>query len=290
MAKRKKRTSLIDRLRERVAAIELSHLRRAGIVLVWIAGGVGLVALWTWSVPRLSAYAAERGTVDRVEIRFDQAPAWVRGDLLELLEMNAVVQLSGDPMQQSELIDIRTALLNTGWFEEVDQVRREQPNVIVVEGTFVRPYAVVRCGNRDHLIDPTGRLLPRSYHAGRAHERLIVIAGVRFDTPQRPGLRWPGTDVTAALRLIDMMQRRAWFRQVDQLDMSQFMRDDSISLITDRGCRIIWGSAPGEERALETLADMKLRYLDEHYELSQHIDRGHVGTLDLTRREGVFAR
>ena len=66
-------------------------------------------------------------------------------------------------------------------------------------------------------------------------------------------------------------------------------QDQSLSLFARNGNRIIWGSPPGEETALESLADFKLHLLDEQFKRSGLIDGGFT-TLDLTLQEGSFRR
>jgi hypothetical protein len=252
--------------------------------------GVGaIVVLIAWGVPRLSVYANTRAAPRTMQVKFDQAPAWLRGDLLTTLQLTVATQLGTDPFNQNDLAAARHALLETGWFQTIDQVRRRRPDVIEVDAVFVHPFAVVRSGPFDYLVDPTAHLLPRSYPAGEAHPKFVTIIGTHFDRPTRPGIQWPGADVAAALSLLHLLDQRPWRNQLAEVDVSRYLTDQEIEIVTDRGCRLRWGSAPGEEISLEAMADLKLRYLDEHYELSHRIDRGHVGTLDLTRREGVFA-
>ncbi|MHC4947241.1 MAG: cell division protein FtsQ/DivIB [Planctomycetota bacterium] len=275
---------------ERLPRPEAATVGRAAIAGAWIALVGGIAGLWSWGVPQLSAYASTHGRpAADIEVRFRDAPAWLRGDLETLLLLTARTHLEGDPMRRDDLVATHAALLNSGWFDAVHQVRRLRPGVVEVEADYVEPYALVRSRGYDHLVDPAARLLPRAYPAGTSR-RFTAITGAHFDGPARPGLQWEGADVGAALRLLALIETRPWRHQVEQIDVSRYLREQMLVLVTDRGCRIEWGSAPGEERSLEALADLKRRYLDRHYELSRHIDRGHVGILDLTRREGVFAR
>jgi hypothetical protein len=69
---------------------------------------------------------------------------------------------------------------------------------------------------------------------------------------------------------------------VAEIDVSSYLNRDSIRLITDRGCVILWGRAPGEERGGEVSAEQKLSYLDYHHEHYGHIDRGFLQEIDIT--------
>lgn len=271
------------------AVPEWAQIRRGAVIAGRVLGLAALVGLTLWGVPRLTTYAEGRADVRTVTVGFRHAPVWLRGDLLHTLQLTAVAQLGDDPFGRTDLVAVRHALLDTGWFEGIDQVRRRRPDLIEVDARFMKPFAVIRSGGYDYLVDPAGRLLPRSYPAGDARPKFVTVTGTHFDRPTRPSMQWPGADVSAALSVLRLFEQRIWRGQVAQLDVSRYLTDGTIELVTDRGCRLRWGSAPGDESALEALADLKLRYLDEHYELSRHIDRGHTGTLDLTRREGVFA-
>ena len=138
----------------------------------------------------------------------------------------------------------RVALLATGWFDDVIQVRRVNAGVIEVTTTFVHPAAVIRDADGDHLVDAAGRLLPRSYpHGGAIHP--LVITGVHYDRPQRPGAAWEGADLTAALRLLRLVDSRDWRAQIAEIDATRYLAEETLVIRTDRGARIIWGSAPG---------------------------------------------
>ena len=210
---------------------------------------------------------------------------WVDGDLHALLEVTAQRHLSGDVMRRADLIDAADALMNLGWFKEIEQVRRVRADLVHVQARFVRPFAVIRDGEGDHLVDPTGRLLPRSWPdepdepENTARVRRIVITGAHFDRPQRPGVQWDGADVTAALRLLRLIDDKPWRDQITAIDAERYLTDQTLIIVTDIGSRIIWGSAPGEEQALEVSTRRKLTYLDEALRRFQRIDCGYVGEL-----------
>ncbi|MCP3980202.1 MAG: hypothetical protein GY716_12930, partial [bacterium] len=175
----------------------------------------------------------------------------------------------------------------TGWFESIDQVRRVRPDLVEVRSTCVTPAAVVRDDDGDHLVTAGGRLLPRSYPHDGASEQL-VITGVHQPRPQRPGAEWEGLDIRAALRLVERLSDMEWRAQVEAVDASEFRDEERLTILTDIGARIAWGSAPDDEMALEIDVDRKLAYLDRAYEDFGRIDTGYVGTLRFYDR-GYFA-
>lgn len=246
-----------------------------------------LIGAWILGVPRLEAYASRHQEAGAADVRFVDPPAWVKGELKSTLLSTASRCLHGDAMGREGLMAAREALLATGWFDEISQVRRVGTGVLEITARFARPFAVIRedagpsTPITDYLIDTRGRLLPRSFAAGGAGQ-FTAIVGARFGRPARPGQPWEGTDVVGALRLLNLIQGRPWRNQVAEIDVADLGEESSIRLTTDRGCTIIWGRAPGEEHGREVSARRKLDYLDYHHNQYGHIDRGFPRTVDIT--------
>jgi len=265
---------------------------RTGVAFIWLGATVAVILGWIYGVPRLEARVAQDAVInaDRiVDVQFAGAPSWVTGELESMLAMTARAQLSPDPFARGDLIRARAALLETGCFETIDQVRRIDDDLVEVRATFLEPYAVAEHSGRGWLIDRRGRLLPPSYRVGeQAH--FIRIRGLRYGTPERPAAHWEGTDVTAALRLIRLLETNSWAGQIEAVDMSGFMTGQPIRIVTDRGTELIWDSPPGEEPAGEVTAREKIRRLQYLFDQFGHIDGGYESKLDLTDPRGVFAR
>ncbi|UCD75606.1 MAG: hypothetical protein JSV91_01565 [Phycisphaerales bacterium] len=308
MARRKTRKKKKSRPRLDIsgffARIHWPLVTRGSVVTIWLVGIGAIIWGWIWGVPRLEAFAIERqrARTGAVEVNFLHTPAWMKDDLLLSLTLAARKPFNFDQVGGNEIWDtcdtpeqvrdaldeVRDALLAEGWFDSIEQVRLVRGDLIEVDATFVVPYAVVRDRDGDHLIDHFGRILPRSYCHGCAPQ-FIAITGAHFSRPQQWGEEWEGTDVTAALRLLRTIEHQTWRGQVGEVDVSTYHDDQSLSLYARNGNRIIWGSPPGEEQALEALADFKLHLLDEQFNRSGLIDGGFT-TLDLTLQEGSFRR
>jgi hypothetical protein len=257
--------------------------RRALIVATWVLGAGGLAAAWVLGVPRLEAYASAQPWPDQVEVRYLDPPSWLEDDLQASLVLTAEEQIDPDPRNRQGLVVARQALLATGWFDEIVQVRRVNRGLVEIDARFARPFAVIRdaAETADHLVDPRARLLPRAFPVRQAgHYTAIVGAG--FDRPSRPGEPWPGTDVTAALKVLKLIHGRPWRGQVAEINVAAYLREASISLVTDQGCIIRWGRAPGGELGGEVSAEQKLSYLDYHHQHYGHIDRGFLQEIDIT--------
>lgn len=267
----------------KVPKVDWSQTRRVLTGMAWSAAGLGLVAAWIVGVPRLEQYAAAHQPPGTIEASFVNPPSWLDPDLETSLATLAAEHVGPDPRARADLIDVRETLLATGWFTDIVQVRRVSTYVVEVDARFAHPAALIRdvAGRTDHVVDPRGQLLPRAYPAGTGPVGAAVIVGARYDRPPRPGEQWPGDDVTAALEVLHLVGDRPWAGQVARIDVSGHWRDGTVRLVTDRGCSILWGRAPGDDPAGEVPAEQKLSYLDYHYEQYGHIDRG-LSELDIT--------
>lgn len=289
-SKSKQTGGLTAFFRERLEAVDWQHVRRAASVTGWALTITGLITAWALGVPQLQAYTA-RQIVDphSMQIIFRSPPAWFQGDLRESLIINVLNQTTGDPLDRSQLVNIRNTLMKSGWFSDVRQVRQLRAGVITIDADFFMPFATVSDVGGQHVIDNEGRLLPLTYDSGANHE-FVVIRNQQFQRPNAPGMRWQGEDLDAALKLLRFIDGQPWLRQIRAIDLQEYSYSHSLVFISTRGCRIVWGSAPDAEQSLEAFADLKLEYLNHHYTEHGHIDRGHTGEVDLTHREAVVLR
>ncbi len=258
-------------------------LMRRGLVWTgWVAAAGVVITGWVLGVPRLEAYASSQPPAEVAAV-FKELPSWVDKKLEADLLAIALQLPCTDPLLRDDLVAARTALLATGWFEGIDQVRRVNAELVEIDARFFRPFALIRdsSGKRDHLVDVRARLMPRSFAVG-ATKGLAAITGTRYDKPTQPGEPWRGEDITAALKVLHAIRDRPWRGQVASVDVSAYHHSSSIRLITDRGCAVLWGRAPGDERGGEVPAEQKIRYLDYHDEHYGHIDRGFLQELDVT--------
>lgn len=250
------------------------------VAVIWVLGAGGLVTAWVLGTPRLESYASNHQPGGDVVVRLVDLPRWVESDLQTMLVKTATRHIGNDPLQRADLVDAREALLATGWFVSVDQVRRIGPQVVDVTATLAEPFAVIRDHSRDHLVDAQGRVLPRTYAAGES-SGYITLTGARYGAPTHSGMTWPGADVTAALDVLVLISDKPWLNQIVRIDLSRHRKEGSIRFVTDRNCTITWGRAPGDEAGSDVPAVQKLSYLDYHFEQYGHIDRG-LEELDIT--------
>ncbi len=283
VSRRKQRLGPIAAIRKGLAGAARPTALRAG---GWAAGGLVLAAAWALGVPRLEAYASARHATLAPAARFSMpVPAWASGALEAELVMVAAGQLGPDPLRRDDLVAVQQALLGTGWFEDVTQVRRVEPGLVEIDARFAQPLAVARNpgDGRDWLVDVHGRLLPRNFDAGAWGLGVMVGAGFASDGRGRIVAVEP-RDAAAAGALLQRILPRPWHGQVARINLEHGAGDGALTLrlVTDRGCSILWGRPPGDEQAREVTADRKIEYLDYHYSQYGHIDRGFLRELDVT--------
>ena len=277
----KRRTAKTKRRRNPLVLDKGSLPRRLIRPGLWVLVIVGVLSLWTLGVPRLATYASHNQYAQDIEVRFINTPAWVKDDLQASLRTAAHAQLTGDPLRRADLVAAGDALLHTGWIRRIRQIRRVTPELVQIDAQFAEPFAVVRDAEGDHLVDDAGRLMPRTFPVGGS-AKLIPIIGVELDRPAKPGSLWNGADLTAALRLLRYVNDKPWRNQTAAIDVSGYLNDRPMTLLTDRGCEIIWGRGPGDQTAGEVSTDQKLQYLDYHHAEYGHIDRSFPRRLDIS--------
>lgn len=288
MAKRKKRSKSKPKL-QWLKEMNWANVRRGSLAMLWLLAITAAAFGASYAVPRLETRIAGDAQLEQIEIVFMDSPAWVSAELQTYLISVIEPVLTDDPFHRDELVQIRNKLLNTGWFESIAQVRRTRIDRIEITGEFVAPYAFIRDSDGNHLVDSRGVLLPDPIDLPQASQ-MLVVTGSRFPRPGRVGMQWEGADITAALSLIGLIQSQPWREQITQIDITGAIRGEPMRLVTDRGTRITWGSSPGEEEALEALADRKLYYLGYLYREYDRVDMGHAGEIDITSTTSIDQR
>lgn len=267
--------SLASRLRS--GGVWFSQPRRlanATLAVVWVGlvltAGVGAGPL----KDRVTALRAAPviAKIEYPAIPGDASATWLPPSEQRRLEHLVVQTASTDVFDRDSLEALRATLDASGWFSRVTEVRRLPENIVRVRGEWRTPVAAVRVNDRDHLIGASGELLPLSYPTGGAGPGIPVVLNPQFGPPENEargfayGRRWRGGDVPASLSLLSEL-RRAFgatphlMRQVAGIDASEYRQRQRLLIVTDTGSRIVWGSAPGDEKPGEVRAAEKIARL-----------------------------
>ncbi len=247
---------------------------RSTIALLWLMVLAGIGGAWMWGVPKLESRASAATTTEPIEIVFHNLPAWLKGADLDALRLRVARNVGMQAMDRNDLLAIKSDLEHSGWFESVSQVVRPRRDRIEIDAVAVTPFALVRDEAGDHLIDSFGRLLPRTAPAGSMPQFMVMVRPQR-SRPASPGEAWGGTDLEAGMALISRLSDLPWLGQIAAIDLGDYSNAGILVIVSNRGCRIRWGAAPGREGAREVPAAQKIKYLQHHFETTGHIDHGY---------------
>ncbi len=255
----------------------------------------GLAALAVFGTPALQARVSRSLAAAPVRVEFDwprMAPGgpesagatWLSPDIQSGL-ISAVIdalRADPDPLSVRALQGVGAALVETGWFERLDEVRREAGGVVRVRGTWRVPGAVVRHGGLDHLVSRAGEVLAPTYLPGQSAQR--VVLGASTPPPSRNGrvlcgAPWGGgpgkeSDVQAGVALLNLVATRPWRDQVSGVDAAAYAKHRRLELVTTSGTRVVWGGSLSEQVFGEPSVETKLWRVAELNRRFGRIDGG----------------
>lgn len=248
-------------------------LKVVAAVTALLAVGFG----WNPAERALNDYLTKRSaletTLDRV-VLVDQ-PEWMSPVVADELRRLVADRLTPDRLDQRGVAIAAEALDANAWVDNVLRVRRLADGGAEVTAAYRQPVAVLQGRDGYFLIDEHGVRLPGVYSQAQATRiALPLIIGVNRPTPV-PGSTWSGAEVEAGIRLAQLVQAEPYADQVMAFDVSQRDRQGRVRLVmhTAQG-QVRWGLPPGEERAIEHPADVKLGWLREVASERGSIDAG----------------
>lgn len=172
--------------------------------------------------------------------------------------------------------DMATQLSLVGWIARVNYVRRGADARLEISAEYRLPVAMVQHGGDFLLVDVEGVRLPGMYRYAPTWK---LVQGVG-SPPPKPGSRWAGDDLRAALDLLALLEKEPFRGQITAVLVENFngrvdpMRSH-IELATDSaGGRIRWGSPPGLE-VEENTVGQKLAILQANFRDTGRADAQH---------------
>ena len=184
-----------------------------------------------------------------------------------------------DPLGPEAIAAVGQSMVDSGWFATVPNVSREGADVIRVTGTWRTPAAVVRVGDKEIAVGWDAKPLPvvydkpglsGMYQIGDVREGPVYRADGQPDC-SKP---WPGSDLPAALELLDLVARQPFASQIAGVSVGRHQDEQSLEIVTHAGTRVVWGGRPtkpliGEASTAQKLE--KLAWLDKKF---KRIDAG----------------
>ncbi len=264
----------------------LVHYRGALSGLAWFLVVAAIIGMIAWSIPKLEDRFAQDAMLSEraIEIEYLHAPAWFDKDCRSALAACVTEQLRGtSPFDPQRLAKAVSTLKASGWFVEVRQVQLRASGSLEVDASFTTPFAMVRAGDTEYLVDVAGRRLGMTWIAGTrpATPHYPSIVGTQWAPPDEIGAQWKGGDVTAGLELAKFLAHKKWFHQVSAIDVSQFTDLRTLAIVAAGGGTIVWGLPPNDHDAAEVIPETKLSYIDHFYTRYGRIDSGAGKMMDL---------
>ncbi|WP_428387923.1 cell division protein FtsQ/DivIB [Mucisphaera sp.] len=238
---------------------------------------LGIVFGWHPAEDALRDYLVDRVplTTAQEAVELVDQPSWMSPVVAEELRRDVAERLTEDRLDQEGLSIAAQALAANPWVEEVHRVRRLSDGGAEVIASYREPVAVLEGRDGYFIVDEAGIRLPGVYSQAQASQLgLPLITGVRAATPVA-GSTWRDDAIPAGLKLALLVEREPFADQVVAFDISKRDRQGRVHLVmhTSEG-QVRWGLPPGEERAIEHPADVKLSWLREVASERGTIDAG----------------
>ncbi len=239
-----------------------------------------LTIRFTWPVmqPDINKPASQRRT-------------WLHPEIQHELTQTASAALSMNPFDQLSLEAARASLLRTGWFAEIAEVRRRPMGVVDITCSWRAPAAIVSHRGTKYLVAAQGEVLRTPPGVDFGQQSLFRITnpstGAPLDTDGRVafGIPWQYGEVQPAIELLARIVELKHAKRVRSVDLTGFTQSGMLTLVTDTGCRIVWGAPPKEIVPHQASTEARLLRLEAI--LRDNLDRG-VRELELFRLRGAF--
>ncbi|MDB5329304.1 MAG: hypothetical protein JWP03_455 [Phycisphaerales bacterium] len=301
MAKPKKKA---ERREIHISPERAAMLRRSGIHLAiacvfFGAIGVGFYYVKQY-VDREVAMPTEPPT-----IVIKNRPHWMSDFLVQRIAATARPAGLHSAYDHDMLVQAHHALEINPWVSKVYEVRRayrEKPgDTLEIDCEYRVPVALVKWGLFYWLVDGNGFKLPEAYEPADVPKIVVVdggridiriIDGVKRPPPEKPGQKWVGDDLAAALEMIRLLSDKPYAQEIPKVSVANFgnPREPHVVLLTKYGTEVRWGRTPSEldrEPFMEVSTARKLDRLKRLYNQYGRVDAGHVGGLDIRFDDSV---
>jgi len=293
LAKRKPSSAnggLLGRLMDRLAEMDADIRRITLRALAIVAGGALLAAGVCAGLSRLEAQVHNLSRYDIplwLDFEKDSLPPWLRDPgnsyILGELRQKAGLQPTDGLLDRALAARIgqRLAAPRVGWIEKVERVTVNPDGRIAILCRYRTPKAWVQSGKHCYLVDGKSVRLPGTYDIDDCRNSVwMMISGVKSAAggPPQVGDVWGGDDLASSLRLVGMLDREPFRRQITRIFVQNYrgrrdLRRPHFELATDQpDSRIWWGRPPGEEQDTEINAEQKVALLASLYREYGRID------------------
>lgn len=209
--------------------------------------------------------------IQRSKIRLAQAlPPHVPSDLLERVLRTSDLPETMSLVDPNVATRVAESLARSPWVETVERVVVSRTDGVVAEIQTREPMAIVNLRTGDVLVDRAGVVLPLADLPASQTGLLPRIRLHGANLPPAAGRAWDDSLVVGAAKLAAELKPKwtAWRLAavlVPARTKASVRASDAVyELEAAGGSRIVWGAAPGIQRAGELTVEQKLARLD-HY-------------------------
>lgn len=257
----------VRRFTWRAAAVWLNR-SVVGVLLIGVAAGVA------FGLAPLKERVGELRTAP-ITVEFNWPPlagdtgrTWLNPEEQVRLGEMAHRSLAENPFDVASLESARSELASTGWYTAPPVFRRKPGGTITIDGDWRIPAGVARVGSWEYLVSQDGALLPIRYPAGAAGDLPVILNPYtgppkRADGAAEYGAIWAGGDIPAAIALIEALRVSGHEADVAAIDVSRYVREGLLTIITPSGGRVVWGAPPGAGAPGEVTDAIKLERFEK---------------------------
>ena len=234
------------------------------LLLVVVAGYVGKLA---WQQQRNRLFNHPR-FVPKFQVTPDK-PDWIENDIVDsVIRDGSLDEIS--LLDEQATKQIAAAFEMHPWVRQVDHVSKHANGIVKVNLAYRRPAGFVKVDGGHFPVDADAKLLPVDVAISvvRGYPRIEV--GAELPLGVMVGEKWDDARVIGAAEIAaafaatwkDLELFAVVYEPAEAVDSQ---RSGGVFLLrTDQQHRILWGSAPGQERNEEASTDTKVRRLVEY--------------------------
>lgn len=253
------------------------------LFVIWGAAGAGLW-LTGWDHVHKHVMASTEYRLDPANIEITAPAPWIHTDIRAEVVRNASLDTALSLLDEQLTLQIAQAFAGHPWVAKVTRVSKYYPARVQVELVYRQPVAMVEVTGGLLPVDGEAVLLPSDDFSPAEARRFPRLAEIKTVPIGPQGTRWGDARVAGGARLAAVLvdDWSAWnlARIIPTVPPAGVRSSDDISyeLVSVGGMRILWGHAPGSERAGDPSAADKLARLRQYAGQHGSLD-GPSGTL-----------
>jgi len=157
------------------------------------------------------------------------------------------------------------------WVRCVEAVRTEFPDTLVVQLDLRRPRFAIDRNSSYVLVDRDGYVVPARYQDWADAEPPVQVVWGVTSMPPPPGRRWRDNALQGGIETLAVIAARQSISSrltITGADVSNYggrrrRGESDIDVITQGGCRILWGRPPSTRTVGEVPLEAKLKHLEK---------------------------